>query len=208
MPSLDEGESPELVDFRRRFWWTLPLTVVGGGAGHVRPSLAAVRHGDPELGRARAVGADRAVGGLAVLRPRRAVGDQPQPEHVDADRPGHVRGLRLQRRRHGGARRVSGVVRLDGPRLGLLRGGGRDHLADAARPAARAQGTLADLGGDQVAARAGAEDGAPHQRRRHRGGHAPDPRPRRRLTARAPGRERCPSTAPWSKAAARSTNRC
>ena len=28
MPSLEEGESPELVDFRRRFWWTLPLTVV------------------------------------------------------------------------------------------------------------------------------------------------------------------------------------
>jgi Cu+-exporting ATPase len=28
MPSLDEGENPELVDFRRRFWWTLPLTVV------------------------------------------------------------------------------------------------------------------------------------------------------------------------------------
>jgi len=27
MPTLDEGESPELVDFRRRFWWTLPLTV-------------------------------------------------------------------------------------------------------------------------------------------------------------------------------------
>ncbi len=28
MPSLDEDENPELVDFRRRFWWTLPLTVV------------------------------------------------------------------------------------------------------------------------------------------------------------------------------------
>jgi len=26
MPSLDEEENPELVDFRRRFWWTLPLT--------------------------------------------------------------------------------------------------------------------------------------------------------------------------------------
>src|SRR5690606_11702894 len=26
MPSLDEGENPELVDFRHRFWWTLPLT--------------------------------------------------------------------------------------------------------------------------------------------------------------------------------------
>ena len=27
MPSLEEGENPELVDFRRRFWWTLPLTI-------------------------------------------------------------------------------------------------------------------------------------------------------------------------------------
>ena len=26
LPSLDEGENPELVSFRRRFWWTLPLT--------------------------------------------------------------------------------------------------------------------------------------------------------------------------------------
>ncbi|MBL8525757.1 MAG: YHS domain-containing protein, partial [Betaproteobacteria bacterium] len=28
MPTLDDGENHELVDFRRRFWWTLPLTVV------------------------------------------------------------------------------------------------------------------------------------------------------------------------------------
>ena len=28
MPSLDEGEAPELTDFKRRFIWTLPLTVV------------------------------------------------------------------------------------------------------------------------------------------------------------------------------------
>jgi Cu+-exporting ATPase len=27
MPSLDEAENPELVDFRRRFWWTLPFSV-------------------------------------------------------------------------------------------------------------------------------------------------------------------------------------
>ncbi len=27
MPSLDEGENPELIDFRRRFWWSLPLSV-------------------------------------------------------------------------------------------------------------------------------------------------------------------------------------
>lgn len=28
MPALDEAENPELVDFRRRYWWTLPLTVI------------------------------------------------------------------------------------------------------------------------------------------------------------------------------------
>jgi Cu+-exporting ATPase len=28
IPELDEGENPELADFRRRFWWTLPLTVI------------------------------------------------------------------------------------------------------------------------------------------------------------------------------------
>ena len=28
MPSLDDEENPELVDFRRRFWWTLPLSVI------------------------------------------------------------------------------------------------------------------------------------------------------------------------------------
>lgn len=26
LPSLDEGENPELTDFRRRFWWTLPFS--------------------------------------------------------------------------------------------------------------------------------------------------------------------------------------
>jgi Cu+-exporting ATPase len=28
MPSADDEELPELADFRRRFWWTLPLTIV------------------------------------------------------------------------------------------------------------------------------------------------------------------------------------
>jgi Cu+-exporting ATPase len=28
MPTLDDGENPELVDFRHRFWWTLPLTAI------------------------------------------------------------------------------------------------------------------------------------------------------------------------------------
>ena len=28
MPALDDGENPELTDFRRRFWWTLPLSLI------------------------------------------------------------------------------------------------------------------------------------------------------------------------------------
>ena len=28
IPELEEGENKELIDFQRRFWWTLPLTVV------------------------------------------------------------------------------------------------------------------------------------------------------------------------------------
>jgi P-type Cu+ transporter len=28
MPSLEDGENPELVDFKRRFFWTLPFTIV------------------------------------------------------------------------------------------------------------------------------------------------------------------------------------
>ena len=28
MPGLDDGENPELLDFRRRFTWTLPLTII------------------------------------------------------------------------------------------------------------------------------------------------------------------------------------
>ena len=43
MPSLDDGENPELVDFRRRFWWTLPLSVVVlllAMFGHQVPTLS------------------------------------------------------------------------------------------------------------------------------------------------------------------------
>src|SRR5690606_37061838 len=43
MPGLDDGENPELVDFRRRFWWTLPLSFVVmmlAMFGHRLPGLA------------------------------------------------------------------------------------------------------------------------------------------------------------------------
>ncbi len=43
MPGLDEEENPELRDFSRRFWWTLPLTLVVLGLamfGQYLPTLA------------------------------------------------------------------------------------------------------------------------------------------------------------------------
>jgi Cu+-exporting ATPase len=46
MPSLDDGENPELTDFRRRFWWTLPLSILvlvvamlGHRLGGVSPTI-------------------------------------------------------------------------------------------------------------------------------------------------------------------------
>ncbi|MBN8428972.1 MAG: heavy metal translocating P-type ATPase [Xanthomonadales bacterium] len=43
LPSLDDDENPELRDFRRRFWWTLPLSLVVlliAMLGHRLPGLA------------------------------------------------------------------------------------------------------------------------------------------------------------------------
>ena len=47
LPEQDEGENPELVDFRRRFWWTLPLSVavtaIAMSGGLFDPLLGAAR---------------------------------------------------------------------------------------------------------------------------------------------------------------------
>lgn len=52
MPSLDEEENPELKDFSRRFWWTLPLTVIVttlAMVGHYLPVLSASQRSWTEL---------------------------------------------------------------------------------------------------------------------------------------------------------------
>ncbi len=44
MPALDDAENPELTDFRRRFWWTLPLSLTVFAVamfGHHLPALDA-----------------------------------------------------------------------------------------------------------------------------------------------------------------------
>lgn len=47
-PSLEEEENPELVDFRRRFWWSLPFTLAVFSLamfGHALPGVQQVLHG-------------------------------------------------------------------------------------------------------------------------------------------------------------------
>ena len=43
MPGVDDEENPELVDFRRRFWWTLPLTVAVAALAMAGDRLRPVR---------------------------------------------------------------------------------------------------------------------------------------------------------------------
>ncbi len=53
MPTADEGENHELVDFRRRFWWTLPLTVATAVLGmfgdRLLPGVSATARGVTEF---------------------------------------------------------------------------------------------------------------------------------------------------------------
>ena len=47
MVSLENEENPELIDFRRRFWWTLPMTMIvtaiAMSGGFFDPMLGAAR---------------------------------------------------------------------------------------------------------------------------------------------------------------------
>ena len=104
MPSLDEDENPELVDFRRRFWWTLPLTVVVTVLAMFGHRLQLVRHGDAELGRAGALAADRRCGraGRSSCAASQSVVNR-SPNMWTLIGLGTARGVRLQRGRHGRA---------------------------------------------------------------------------------------------------------
>ena len=141
VPAADEGPNPELVDFRRRFRvgavLTVPLLVLTMapmvGLGFIRDMLG---EGTVAMDRARPEHAGHSLGRLAVLRSRREVGDQPQPQYVHADRHGRGRGLSVQRRRRARAWHLSGgFSQRRGTCRRLFRGGCGDRGAGAARPA-------------------------------------------------------------------------
>ena len=117
--AAEEGPNPELVDMTRRFWvglaLTLPLFALAMGE-MIAP--AARRPGSSATARAlvQLVLATPVVlwGGWPFFERGWAVGRAPQPQHVHADRPGHGRGLRLQRRRRAGPRRSAPRLRAHG----------------------------------------------------------------------------------------------
>jgi Cu+-exporting ATPase len=74
LPDLDDDDNPELRDFQRRFWWTLPLTVIVfvlAMLGHRLQWMDMAVQSWVELVCRHA---HRAVGRLAVLRAWLAVG--------------------------------------------------------------------------------------------------------------------------------------
>ena len=105
--SLEDGPNEELLDMTRRLWigaaLAVPILALDMG-GHLFGIDALLPHGMQELAAAGARDAGRAVGRLAVLRARRAVGGAALAQHVHPDRARHRRRLALQRGGDGGAR--------------------------------------------------------------------------------------------------------
>ncbi len=195
VPAGDEGPNPELVDFKRRFWigaaLTIPLLVLTMGPliglGFARE---AHRRAHGAVGRAGSRHAGHSVGRLAVLRARREVGCQSQPQHVHADRHGRGRGVPVQRRRRARAGAVSRrFPRRAGSRRRLLRSRRGDRGAGPARPGHGTRRARAHRLGDPRAARSRRQDGARDPCRRARGGGAARASRGRRPAARAPGRQ-------------------
>jgi Cu+-exporting ATPase len=165
MPEIEEGENKELVDFQRRFWWTLPLTVSV-------TVLAMFGH--------RLNWFDMAQSWIELALSL--------PIVLWAGWPFFVRGWQSILNRSPNMWTLIGLgtgaafafsvaatiapqmfpifVRLDGPRRRVLRGSGRDHFADASGAGPRAQGKVADIGGHQVVARTRSQDRTAHPERR------------------------------------------
>ncbi len=190
MPSAATGANPELVDMTRRFWIGLALAVpvmaveMSGhfGAHWFAPAVV-------QLDSIRLCNTRGAVGRLAVLRARRAIARHPQSQHVHAHRHGHGRCLRLQRRRHAGARHLPRSVPRSRSASRLFRSCQHDHRAGAHRAGAGTARARGDLRRHPRVARSGAENRAPRQGRRWRRRYFARSGPCRRPLARPPRRQ-------------------
>lgn len=179
IPELDEEENPELKDFRRRFWWILPLTIVVtvlAMFGHKFGWFEARTQSWIELA-------------LSI------------PIVLWAGWPFFVRGVESIAHRSSnmwtliglgtGAAFVYSVVATIAPqvfpasfmvmgRIGVYFEAAAVIISLTLLGQVLELKARADLGGDQILAQARAEGGAPHQCRWRRGGCAADTRPCRR----------------------------
>ena len=191
MPTLDEGENPELVDFRRRFWWTLPLTRRRRRARDGGHRLQLLGIATPELGRARACRRRSCSGraGRSSCAASQSIVNR-SPNMWTLIGLGVAAAFVYSVVATVAPGVFPAVFVAHGPRRRLLRGGGGDRLADAARASCwscararrRRRRSSALLGLAPKTARRIA-------RRRHRRGRPADARAGRRPPARAAGRE-------------------
>ena len=109
----------------------------------------------------------RALGRLALLPARLAIGPAPQPQHVHADRSRRGRRLCVQPRRHVLSEPLSRVLPEPlGPGRRVLRGGRGHRHPRLARPGPGAPGAVTHGHGDPRAPEPGSEDRPSHRRGR------------------------------------------
>ena len=177
----------------RRFWVAVALAVPVAAlemAGHFVEPRRDRQSADVELDSIGPGDACGPLGGLAVLRARRAVDRLAQSQHVHPDRAGDGRRLDLQRRRHCRPRAFSRRLSRHGRRRrDLFRSGGGHHRARAARTGARTQGARAHRRRNSRFARSRAQDRPPRPPGRERRGRRARRGRGRRPAARAPGRQ-------------------
>lgn len=133
MPGLEEEENPELKDFTRRFWWSLPLTVIVtvlAMAGHSLQLFHGATQNWVELVLATPV---ILWAGWPFFCKGRSVHSSSQSKYVDLDRSGYRSGLSLQHCRDVVSPETSRHLHARRTHRRLLRSRRSDHLADLVR---------------------------------------------------------------------------
>ena len=206
------GPSAELIDMTRRFWIALALSIPVFAlemGGHLAGPASVCAGIDFQLDSVGARDSGRALGGLAVLRARLGVAQEPQSQHVHADR--------LRRRRRVGAiasspplRRASSrrVPRRPWRRGRLFRSGGGHHDSCPARTGAGAESARTDGRRDPRAHRSHAKDRAARPSRTARTRRSRSTRSRSATSCACGRARRSRWTAKSSRGEARSMNPC
>ena len=176
MPALDDEDNPELTDFTRRFWWTLPLTIIVtilAMGGHT----VQIFHGNTQ---------NWVELALAT------------PVTLWAGWPFFVRCVQSFVQRSPNMWTLIGLgtsaaylysiaatffpagfpsnISTRWPYRGVFRSRSRNHLADLARTNLGAQSPLANFSGDQVLAGSGPENSTQNQHRWQRRRYPTEPR--------------------------------